>query len=114
MPLPHLFFALLLLPIDCLVPPSPSPTVPKVYRSCGYGEWEDEVQAEYASSWSTQPDRVRALLEEMFDEHEDIHDLICYFMKRAGRRRPKKDALNKVLLEEFLKWKCKKAKSLPK
>ena len=70
--------------------------------------------AEYASSWSTKPDLVRALLEEMFEEHEDIHDLICYFMRRAGRRRPKKDALNKVLLEEFLKWKRKRAKRLPK
>lgn len=88
--------------------------VPAVYRSCGYGEWEDEVQAEYASSWSTKPEQVRSLLAEMFEEHENIHDLICYFMRRAGKRRPKKDALNKVLLEEFFKWKRKKAKKLPK
>jgi hypothetical protein len=88
--------------------------VPAVYRSSGYGEWEDGIQAEYASNWKTKPEQVRAMLAEMFEEHEDVHDLICYFLRRVGRRRPKKDALNKVLLEEFLKWKQKKAKNLPK
>lgn len=95
------------------MPPSLS-AVPKVYRSCGYAEWEDEVQDLYTSSWSSQPELVRTLLAEMFEEHEDVHDLVCYFLRRIGKRWPKKGALNRVLLEEFLKWKEKRAKSLPK
>ena len=85
----------------------------KVYRSYGYGEWEDEVLAVFATSWSSKPGEVKTLLREMFEEHTDIHDLICYLMRRRERRRPKKDAPNKVILEEFLKWKKERANNLP-
>ncbi len=88
--------------------------MPAVYRSCGYGEWEDELLALHDRLWATQPDQVLALMSTMFKEHSDVHDLVCYFLRRVGRRRPKKDALWKVILQEFLKWKQQKGDNLPK
>lgn len=93
------------------------PAVPDVYRAQGYGEWEDEVWAEFASSWNSGGrDKVHALLGEMFEEHNDIHDLLCYFLRGLGRRRPtnKKHALYKTLLEQFQKWKEEREGDLPK
>lgn len=68
----------------------------------------------FASSWKKEPEKVRALLREMFEEHENIHDLICFFLRRAGKKRLKGHTLNRELLEEFKKWKKEKANNLPK
>lgn len=94
-----------------------TPPVPSVYRTCGYGEWEDELLAEFESSWKTHPQRLLSLLREMFEEHKDVHDLVCYFLRSLGRRRPnnKRHTFYKALLDEFQKWKKdkKKAGNLP-
>ncbi len=88
--------------------------MPDAYKVYGYGEWEDDLQAVFASSWKSEPEKVRVLVREMFELHKDVHSLICFFLRRVGWRRPKKLALHRLILEEFKKWKEERADNLPK
>lgn len=82
----------------------------------GYEEWEDDIKALFLKSWKTDPDSVRALMREMFEEHEDVHEVVLFFMRCMGKKKPnnKRYTLNRALLLEFLKWKKEKAGNLPK
>lgn len=88
--------------------------IPDVYRRSGYGEWEDEVQSLFSSCWESEPEKVHALLREMFEVHEDTHALVCFFLRRMGRRKPNKRTLQKILLEDFQKWKEEQKMDLQK
>ena len=82
----------------------------------GYNEWEDDIKAAYLKSWRSDPDSVRRLMREMFEEHEDVHEVVLFFVRRMGKKKGngKRYTLNRALLLEFLKWKKEKAENLPK
>lgn len=87
----------------------------QVYRSMGYGEWEDDVKSVFHTSWKEDRGKVWGVLREMFEEHEDVHELVLFFLRHMGNKgRSKTHALNRALLLEFLKWKTERAGKLPK
>ncbi len=87
----------------------------QVYRSMGYTEWEDDIKEAFLKSWTHDPGSVRKLMREMFEEHEDVHEVVLFFIRHLGKKKSanKKYTLNRALLLEFLEWKREREGHLP-
>ena len=82
----------------------------------GYSEWEDEIRESFTKNWQGDPDSVRRMMREMFEEHEDVHEVVLYFIRYLGKKRgtTKRYTLQRALVLEFLKWKKEKRGKMPR
>jgi len=82
----------------------------------GYVEWEEEIKESFMVKWQGDPDSVRRLMREMFEEHEDVHEVLLFFIRHLGKKRGtcKKYTFHRAVVQEVLKWKKERKGNLPR